>query len=214
MTLTKEMATSRDVSASRQQVSDAMADGWTYTPGTIHLGADEDGLVRWMADLNTRVVPEHPFMLLGQTTTAIRADRRRLGLYAFAAECRRRRLGRAARQIGGSRYRRTCSGVWFASDRQVRTTSVGLEASDANLHLGALNGGTAQLQQMLIFRPAPGMDGPKHQSSGCILAVPHAQTRSGMLNPRQQGRKVLAERHYQSAQPRVRDLGRECQHAR
>ncbi len=31
-----------------------------------------------------------------------------------------------------------------------------LEASDANLHLGALNGGTAQLQQMLIFRPAPG----------------------------------------------------------
>jgi hypothetical protein len=78
MTLTKEMATSRDVSASRQQVSDAMADGWTYTPGTIHLGADEDGLVRWMADLNTRVVPEHPFMLLGQTTTAIRADRRRV----------------------------------------------------------------------------------------------------------------------------------------
>lgn len=38
--------------------------------GTVHLGADGDGLVRWMADLNTRVVPEHPFMLLGQTTTA------------------------------------------------------------------------------------------------------------------------------------------------
>jgi len=32
-----------------------------------------------------------------------------------------------------------------------------LEASDANLHLGALNGGTAQLPQMLIFRPVPGM---------------------------------------------------------
>jgi phytoene dehydrogenase-like protein len=38
--------------------------------GTVHLGAHADGLVRWMADLNTRVVPEHPFMLLGQTTTA------------------------------------------------------------------------------------------------------------------------------------------------
>lgn len=38
--------------------------------GTVHLGADGDGLVRWMADLNTKTVPDHPFMLLGQTTTA------------------------------------------------------------------------------------------------------------------------------------------------
>jgi phytoene dehydrogenase-like protein len=41
-------------------------------------------------------------------------------------------------------------------DRFVQRPS-DLEASDANLHLGALNGGTAQLQQMLVFRPAPGM---------------------------------------------------------
>jgi phytoene dehydrogenase-like protein len=32
-----------------------------------------------------------------------------------------------------------------------------LEASNANLHLGALNGGTFQLPQHLIFRPASGM---------------------------------------------------------
>jgi phytoene dehydrogenase-like protein len=32
-----------------------------------------------------------------------------------------------------------------------------LEAIDASLHLGALNGGTALLQPMLVFRPAPGM---------------------------------------------------------
>jgi phytoene dehydrogenase-like protein len=31
-----------------------------------------------------------------------------------------------------------------------------LEASDANLHTGAVNGGTSQLYQQLIFRPAPG----------------------------------------------------------
>ena len=31
-----------------------------------------------------------------------------------------------------------------------------LEASDANLHTGAVNGGTSQLFQQLIFRPAPG----------------------------------------------------------
>jgi uncharacterized protein YndB with AHSA1/START domain len=35
MTLTKEMATSREVSASREQVWDAMADGWTYTQWVV-----------------------------------------------------------------------------------------------------------------------------------------------------------------------------------
>ena len=31
-----------------------------------------------------------------------------------------------------------------------------LQSSDANLSGGAVNGGTAQLQQQLIFRPSPG----------------------------------------------------------
>lgn len=38
--------------------------------GTVHLGADHDGLIRWMADLNTRTVPQSPFLLFGQMTTA------------------------------------------------------------------------------------------------------------------------------------------------
>jgi phytoene dehydrogenase-like protein len=38
--------------------------------GTVHLGADQDGLIRWMADLNTATLPERPFMLFGQMTTA------------------------------------------------------------------------------------------------------------------------------------------------
>lgn len=45
-------------------------------------------------------------------------------------------------------------------DRCVQRPS-DLEASDANWRLGALNGGTAQLQQMLIFRPAAGMGRPE-----------------------------------------------------
>jgi phytoene dehydrogenase-like protein len=38
--------------------------------GTVHLGADHDGLIRWMADLNTETLPDCPFMLFGQMTTA------------------------------------------------------------------------------------------------------------------------------------------------
>ena len=32
-----------------------------------------------------------------------------------------------------------------------------LQSTDANLSGGAINGGTAQLQQQLIFRPSPGL---------------------------------------------------------
>ena len=46
--------------------------------GTVHLGADQDGLIRWMADLNTETLPDRPFMLFGQMTTADpRRDRER-----------------------------------------------------------------------------------------------------------------------------------------
>ena len=38
--------------------------------GTAGLGADQDGLIRWMADLNTATLPERPFMLFGEMTTA------------------------------------------------------------------------------------------------------------------------------------------------
>ncbi|MBV9353661.1 MAG: NAD(P)/FAD-dependent oxidoreductase [Mycobacterium sp.] len=130
--------------------------------GTVHLGADADGLVRWMADLNTRVVPQHPFMLLGQTTTAdpTRSPKGTESVWAYthlprnvADDDSADELAKMVDQVieehaPGFGARVISRFVQRPSD---------LEASDANLHLGALNGGTAQLQQMLIFRPAPGM---------------------------------------------------------
>lgn len=130
--------------------------------GTVHLGADADGLMRWMADLNTRVVPEHPFMLLGQTTTAdpSRSPAGTESVWAYTHLPRNVADDVAAERLAA------------AVDRVIEEHAPGfgsrvigrfvqrpsdLQASDANLHLGALNGGTAQLQQMLIFRPAPGM---------------------------------------------------------
>jgi phytoene dehydrogenase-like protein len=130
--------------------------------GTVHLGADADGLVRWMADLNTRVVPEHPFMLLGQTTTAdpSRSPAGTESVWAYthlprnvADDASAEQLAKAVDHVIEEHARGFGARV---IDRFVQRPS-DLEASDANLHLGALNGGTAQLQQMLIFRPAPGM---------------------------------------------------------
>ena len=42
----------------------------TSVAGTVHLGADVDGLVRWSADLETGTLPRSPYLLLGQMTTA------------------------------------------------------------------------------------------------------------------------------------------------
>jgi phytoene dehydrogenase-like protein len=41
-----------------------------WDAGTVHLGADSQGLSRWLADLNTATVPDNPFILFGQMTTA------------------------------------------------------------------------------------------------------------------------------------------------
>jgi phytoene dehydrogenase-like protein len=130
--------------------------------GTIHLGADADGLIRWMADVNTRVVPKHPFILLGQTTTAdaTRSPEGTESVWAYTHLPRNIFDDKSADELAesvDSVIEEHAPG--FSSrviGRSVQRPS-DLEASDANLHRGALNGGTAQLQQMLIFRPAPGM---------------------------------------------------------
>ncbi|KZS59120.1 phytoene desaturase family protein [Mycobacterium ostraviense] len=143
-------------------------------PGTVHLGADGDGLVRWMADLNTRVVPEHPFLLLGQTTTAdpTRSPARTESVWAYTHLPRNVADDGSAEQLAQSiDHVIEAHAPGFGArvlDRFVQRPS-DLEASDANLHLGALNGGTAQLQQMLIFRPAPGLGRAETPIEGLYL---------------------------------------------
>jgi phytoene dehydrogenase-like protein len=115
-----------------------------------------------MADLNTRVVPEHPFMLLGQTTTAdpSRSPAGTESVWAYTHLPRNVVDDTSAEQLAksvDSVIEEHAPGFGSrVKDRYLQRPS-DLEASDANLHLGALNGGTAQLQQMLIFRPAAGM---------------------------------------------------------
>jgi phytoene dehydrogenase-like protein len=129
--------------------------------GTVHLGADHDGLVRWMADLNTATVPLHPFMLFGQMTTADPSRSPAGTESAWAYTHLPRGMGDDAsadelsaavdvvleKYAPGFREKVVGKTIQRPSD---------LEASDANLHTGAVNGGTSQLYQQLIFRPSPG----------------------------------------------------------
>lgn len=129
--------------------------------GTVHLGADHDGLVRWMADLNTRTLPEHPFLLFGQMTTA---DSTRSPLGTESAWAYTHLPRGLADDESAQRLADRVDAVLEAHAPGFGAHVVGrsvqrpsdLEAGDANLHTGAVNGGTSQLFQQLIFRPVPG----------------------------------------------------------
>jgi phytoene dehydrogenase-like protein len=128
--------------------------------GTVHLGADRNGLIRWMADLNTASVPERPFLLLGQMTTAdpTRSPEGTESAWAYTHLPRDITDDASAETLAQAVDRvieAHAPGFGAAIlDRVVQRPS-DLQASDANLHGGAVNGGTAQLFQQMLFRPYP-----------------------------------------------------------
>jgi phytoene dehydrogenase-like protein len=129
--------------------------------GTVHIGADHDGLIRWMADLNTGTVPLHPFLLFGQMTTAdpSRSPAGTESAWAYTHLPRGVSDDASADQLSAAVDLMLDRHAPGFSDHVIGKTiqrPSDLEASDANLHSGAVNGGTSQLFQQLIFRPAPG----------------------------------------------------------
>ncbi|MGW5144627.1 phytoene desaturase family protein [Rhodococcus koreensis] len=130
--------------------------------GTVHLGADDNGLVRWMADLTTGTVPARPFLLFGQMTTAdpSRSPEGTESAWAYT-HLPRDIIDNASADLLAARVDDVLEAhaPGFADrvvGRVVQRPS-DLEAADANLVGGAVNGGTAQLHQQLVFRPGPGI---------------------------------------------------------
>jgi len=129
--------------------------------GTVHIGADHDGLIRWMADLNTSTVPLHPFLLFGQMTTAdpTRSPPGTESAWAYTHLPRGMADDASAEQLGVAVdlvLEKHAPGFTDSVIGKSIQRPSDLEASNANLHAGAVNGGTSQLFQQLIFRPAPG----------------------------------------------------------
>ena len=141
--------------------------------GTVHLADSLDHLTRWSADLATHTVPARPFMLLGQQSMTDPTRQPPGTETAWAYTHVPRQINHDA---GGD-----ISGKWDADDEEgiaerlesrveefapgFRSSIRGrhvytppkFEMNDANLNGGAINGGTSQLHQQLIFRPLPGL---------------------------------------------------------
>jgi phytoene dehydrogenase-like protein len=130
--------------------------------GTVHLGADELGLVRWSADLESRTLPASPFMLFGQMTTAD-ASRSPAGTQSAWAYTHLPRgidddasADEVARRVDAVLEEFAPGFAARVVHRHVQLPG-DISATDPNLVGGAVNGGTAQLFQQLVFRPVPGL---------------------------------------------------------
>ena len=143
--------------------------------GTVHIGTDMNGLSRWSSDLSFGRLPEQVFALLGQMTTAdpTRSVAGTESAWAYT------HLPRGHHSDGDAdavvaRLEETLEQFAPGFGAQVSQRMVqrpgDLESADANLHHGAINGGTAQLHQQLVFRPATGLGRPETVIEDLYLA--------------------------------------------
>lgn len=133
------------------------------TVGTVHLGADLDGLTGYSADLARGKLPRDPFLLLGQMSVAdpSHSPPGTESLWAYT-HLPFRRDWRAEELMT---HVERMEGVLEDAAPGFRSLVVGrhvagpaeLEQANPSLVGGALGGGTAAPYQQLFLRPVPGL---------------------------------------------------------
>ncbi|SHN09864.1 phytoene desaturase family protein [Actinacidiphila paucisporea] len=164
---------------------------WTAFParqaGTVHLADGVDDLTRFAAQLATRHVPDRPFALFGQMTTAdpTRSPAGTESAWAYT---------HVPQVIKGDAGDEGITGSWDAGEQNTMADRIeasveryapgfralirgrrilappALQGLDAALQGGALNAGTTALHQQLVFRPVPGLGRPETPIRGLYLA--------------------------------------------
>ncbi len=167
------------------------------TAGTVHVVEGVDGLTASAAELARSLVPENPFLLMGQQsmTDPTRQPAGKETAWAYT---------HVPRRVKGDAGSAGITGDWGDSDRDAIVerieasiealapgfrssirgrhllTPPGLEAVNPNLDGGAINGGTGQLHQQLVFRPVPGLGRPETPIAGLYLASGSAHPGGGV----------------------------------
>lgn len=145
-----------------------------YAAGTVHVADSVNQMTEALSQVASHAVPAEPFLLCGQMSTSdptrSPAGTEALWAYTHVPQSVERDAGDGT--IRGDWDRDDCER--FADRMQARLENLApgftnrvlarrvlgpreMEAMDANLVGGALNGGTSQIHQELIFRPIPGI---------------------------------------------------------
>lgn len=131
--------------------------------GVVHLDADLDGLTAYGADLACRRVPERPFLLLGQMTTAdpSRSPEGTESVWAYTHVPRGRHWDAGSLAAYADRMQEVVERRAPGFTSRIIARSVQgpgeLQAHNDNLVEGAINAGTASIHQQFVFRPVPGL---------------------------------------------------------
>lgn len=189
-TVKVDWALSRPVPWSSPEAADA---------GTVHIADDFNNLTEFTAHLAMGLLPARPFLLFGQQS---RADPSRSPTGTETAwaytHVPRHLLGDASGRIEVGR--RGQEDQWLLPfveriEERIESLAPGfratilgrhcfgptnMQAANHNLDLGAINGGTSQLHQQLVFRPVPGAGRPETPVTGLFLASSSAHPGGGV----------------------------------
>lgn len=165
--------------------------------GTIHVAEGMDALTRTSAQLSRNLIPDRPFLVLGQYASfePTRAPEGKESAWAYT---------HIPQESKGDAGEDGLTGRWdereteIFADRMeheverlapgfrdlIRSRHIynpaGLERSNRNLVGGAVNSGTAQIHQQLIFRPTPGTGRAGTPLPGLFLAGSSAHPGGGV----------------------------------
>lgn len=164
--------------------------------GTLHLATDVDEMSGYTADITTGRIPTSPFLLVGQMTTSdpTRSPAGTETLWAYTHVPRKVRADPVGRITGQwdepeidemadrieARIETFAPGFRRLVQRRHVMGPPQLEAHNANLVGGAINGGTTAIHQQLVFRPTPGLGRPETPIAGLFLASASAHPGGGV----------------------------------
>jgi phytoene dehydrogenase-like protein len=153
--------------------------------GTVHVTEGLDALSRHAAEIDRDELPSEPFLLLGQYAgyDPVRCPPGKEVAWAYTHLPHgvwRDELTESYADRMEEQVERVAPGFReLIRARHVFTPTM-LEDADQNLVGGAVNGGTAQIHQQLVFRPAPGLGRPETHVDGLYLASAAAHPGGGV----------------------------------
>jgi phytoene dehydrogenase-like protein len=156
--------------------------------GTIHVADSLDELTVWSAQLATGQLPDRPFLLVGQMTTAdpTRSPPGTESMWTYThvpQEIRHDAVGEI--KTGGRLEGEALAAFVDRIEDRIEARAPGfrelvvarhvqgpvdLERDDPSLIGGDISGGTSQLHQQLVFRPVPGLARPSTPIDALYLA--------------------------------------------
>jgi phytoene dehydrogenase-like protein len=166
-------------------------------PGTVHVADGLADIAEYSGHVNAGLVPARPLLVMGQMTTSdpTRSPPGTESLWAYT---------HVPQRVVGDAGDEGIAGVWDHSERerladrmQARLERLApgfgdrvlarrvlgpreLEARNENLAGGAINAGTSQLHQQLVFRPVPGWGRAETGVPGLYLGSASAHPGGGV----------------------------------